>query len=214
MRKERYSEYLAYVKEYLTKHGGMVSPNPRHPFRSRFQHTIRVLHWCFRLTEGMEQVEKEVLYTAAIFHDIGYADKDNDRHALRSGKAFHEYALESRMDEEFREKVERLIYAHSNKALLKEKNIGLELILLMEADLLDEEGAMGIVWDCMSMGNIHASSYAAAYYHIMENSNKEEPNPMVTERAKVFWEKKKQVVSEFAEILAEDLMIGSPYFDI
>lgn len=118
------------------------------------------------------------------------------------------------MDEEFREKVERLIYAHSNKALLKEKNIGLELILLMEADLLDEEGAMGIVWDCMSMGNIHASSYAAAYYHIMENSNKEEPNPMVTERAKVFWEKKKQVVSEFAEILAEDLMIGSPYFDI
>ncbi len=37
---------------------------------------------------------------------------------------------------------------------------------------------------------------------------------MVTERAKLFWEKKKQAVSEFADILAEDLMIGSPYFDI
>lgn len=214
MRRERYTEYLEYVKEYLTKHGGMVSPNPRHPFRCRFQHTIRVLHWCFRLAEGLEQVEKEVLYTAAIFHDIGYSDGENDRHALRSGQAFHEYALNRQMNAEFREKVEKLIYAHSNKALLKNKNVSLELILLMEADLLDEEGAMGIVWDCMSMGNIHASSYAAAYYHIMENSNKKEPNPMVTEKAKVFWEEKKRVVSEFADILAEDLMIGSPYFDI
>ena len=210
----KYMEYLAYVKEYLAQNGGIVSPNPRHPFRSRFQHTIRVLHWCSRLAEGVEGVDKEALYTAAIFHDIGYAGRDNDCHAVRSGRAFHEYAKACQMDVPFREKVERLIYAHSNKALLQKENISLELVLLMEADLLDEEGAMGIVWDCMAMGNIHASSYAAAYYHIMENSNKVERNPMVTERAKMFWEKKKQVVAEFAEILAEDLMIGSPYFEI
>lgn len=214
MANEKYMEYLAYVKGYLVQNGGIVSQNPRHPFRSRFQHTIRVLHWCSRLAEGLEGVDKEALYTAAIFHDIGYAGHDNGCHALRSGRAFHEYATASGMEEPFREKVERLIYAHSNKELMKKEGTSLELILLMEADLLDEEGAMGIVWDCMAMGNIHASSYAAAYYHIMENSNKVEGNPMVTERAKMFWEKKKRVVAEFAEILAEDLMIGSPYFDI
>ncbi|MCI9492611.1 MAG: HD domain-containing protein [Lachnospiraceae bacterium] len=211
---KEYMECLAYVKEYLTKHGGLTSPNPRHPFRSRFQHTIRVLHWCFRLTEGMGHVDKEALYMAAIFHDIGYADCDNCHHAIRSGRAFHEYAKMQKMEDGFRERVERLIYAHSNKSLLKCGGASLELILLMEADLLDEEGVMGVVWDCMAMGNIHADSYAAAYYHIVKNSNKEEPNPMVTERAKLFWEKKKQAVSEFADILAEDLMIGSPYFDI
>ena len=68
MANEKYMEYLAYVKEYLAQNGGIVSPNPRHPFRSRFQHTIRVLHWCSRLAEGVEGVDKEALYTAAIFH--------------------------------------------------------------------------------------------------------------------------------------------------
>ncbi len=211
---EKYMEYLMYVKEYLTQNGGLFSLNPRHPFRSRFQHTIRVLHWCFRLTEGMEDVDQEMLCTAAIFHDIGYADHDNDHHAVRSGRAFHAYALSHQMEDRFREQVERLIYAHSNKALLQSGNISLELTLLLEADLLDEEGAMGIVWDCMAMGNDHVKSYAEAYYHIMESSNKPEPNPMVTERAKMFWEKKKRIAAEFADILAEDLMIGSPYFDI
>ncbi len=211
---ERYIEYLKYVKEYLTRNHGMVSLNPLHPFRSRFQHTIRVLHWCFRLTEGMEKVNKELLYTAAIFHDIGYTDKDNEQHAIRSGKAFHNYAVEHYIEENFRKNVENMIYVHSNKELLKNKDTNLELILLLEADLLDEEGAMGIVWDCMTMGNAHASSYAKAYYHIMESSNKKEPNPMVTARAREFWEKKKQVVSEFTDILEKDLMIGSPYFDI
>ncbi|MEH2943287.1 HD domain-containing protein [Lachnospiraceae bacterium KK002] len=214
MMNEKYMEYLVYVKEYLTRNHGIDSPNPRHPFRSRFQHTIRVLHWCFRLTEGMEHVDKDALYTAAVFHDIGYMNQDNNRHALRSGKAFHEYAVCHHMDETFRDRVERLIYAHSNKELLKKKDTSLELILLMEADLLDEEGAMGIVWDCMAMGNIHATSYGAAYYHIMENSNKKEVNPMVTEKARKFWEEKKRIVAEFADILAEDLMIGSPYFDV
>lgn len=79
---------------------------------------------------------------------------------------------------------------------------------------MDEEGAMGVVWDCMAMGNVHANSYAKAYYHIMENSNKEEPNPMVTEKAKAYWDEKKRIVARFAELLADDLMIGSPYFDI
>ena len=63
----------------------MESPNPLHPFRSRFQHSIRVLHWCERLVEGLDNVDTEALYTAAIFHDIGYADRDNEHHAQCAG---------------------------------------------------------------------------------------------------------------------------------
>ena len=107
-----------------------------------------------------------------------------------------------------------MIACHSDKSLIRKPGTELETILLMEADLLDEEGAMGIVWDCMSMGNLHASSYARAYYHIMESSNKEEPNPMVTERARNIWEEKKGIVSKFAHLLEQDLMIGSEYFEI
>lgn len=214
MMNEQYVKYLRYVKEYLTENNGIESPNPLHPFRSRFQHTIRVLHWCERLTEGMEAVDREVLYTAAAFHDIGYRNCDNECHAERSAAAFHEYALSQQMEEGFIEKVEYIIKMHSDKGLMRNPDSSLEMILLMEADLLDEEGTMGIVWDCMVMGNVRASSYAKAYYHIMESSNKEEPNPMVTEKAKKIWNEKKRMVSEFAKALADDLMIGSPYFDI
>ena len=192
----------------------MESPNPLHPFRSRFQHSIRVLHWCERLVEGLDNVDTEALYTAAIFHDIGYADRDNEHHAQRSVQAFQEYAQAQQMEETFSRKVQRLIACHSDKNRMRDKDADLEMILLMEADLLDEEGAMGIVWDCMTMGNAHASSYAKAYYHIMESSNKEEPNPMVTERAIRFWEEKKGIAARFAKLLEDDLMIGSEYFDI
>ena len=58
---ETFKKYLTYVKEYLIQHQGMESPNPLHPFRSRFQHTIRVLHWCIRLSEGMKEVDLELL---------------------------------------------------------------------------------------------------------------------------------------------------------
>lgn len=211
---ETYKKYLTYVKEYLTEHKGMESPNPLHPFRSRFQHSIRVFHWCERLVEGLDNVDTEALYTAAIFHDIGYADRDNEHHAQRSVQAFREYAQAQQMEETFSRKVQRLIACHSDKNRMRDKDADLEMILLMEADLLDEEGAMGIVWDCMTMGNAHASSYAKAYYHIMESSNKEEPNPMVTERAIRFWEEKKGIAARFARLLEDDLMIGSEYFDI
>ena len=184
---ETYKKYLTYVKEYLTEHKGMESPNPLHPFRSRFQHSIRVLHWCERLVEGLDNVDTQALYTAA---------------------------KQQQMEETFSRKVQRLIACHSDKDRMRDEDADLEMILLMEADLLDEEGAMGIVWDCMTMGNAHAKSYAKAYYHIMESSNKEEPNPMVTKRAIQFWEEKKGIAARFAKLLEDDLMIGSEYFDI
>ncbi len=210
---ERYRAYLMYVREYLIKNNGINSPNPLHPFRSRFHHTIRVLHWCFRLTEDEKEVDKEAVYTAAIFHDIGYTDKENETHAERSCNAFKEYAKTQEMSPELVEKVADMIQDHSQKELLKDSNTSKELILLLEADALDEEGAMGIVWDCMTLGNAHVNSYGNAYYHIMENSNKSEPNPMVTPKARSYWEEKKKIAREFAQELKEDLMIGSEYFD-
>lgn len=171
---EAYKNYLIYVREYLTQHNGINSPNPLHPFRSRFHHTIRVLHWCFRLSEEENDIDKEALYTAAIFHDIGYTDRDNENHANRSCQAFLEYARTQHMAPELVEKVADMIAKHSDKGLLKEPDTSKELILLMEADLLDEEGAMGIVWDCMTLGNAHTNSYGNAYYHIMESSNKQD----------------------------------------
>lgn len=210
---EKYKEYLSYVRTYLTEHNGINSPNPLHPFRSRYHHTIRVLHWCFRLTEEETEIDKEALYIAAIFHDIGYTDRDNENHAERSCYAFREYAKKENMSMKFIDKVADMILYHSDKSRIKKPETSRELVLLMEADLLDEEGAMGIVWDCMTLGNAHTNSYGNAYHYIMENSNKPEPNPMITPKAIAYWEKKKRIAAEFAEELENDLMIESDYFE-
>lgn len=54
-----HKKYLMYVREYLMQHNGIDSQNPLHPFRSRYHHTIRVLHWCFRLAQEETEIDKD-----------------------------------------------------------------------------------------------------------------------------------------------------------
>lgn len=44
-----YEEYLKYVSDYLTEHNRDAPPNPLMAFRSKHQHTVRVLGWAKRL---------------------------------------------------------------------------------------------------------------------------------------------------------------------
>ena len=89
-------------------------------------------------------------------------------------------------------------------------DVPLELILLMEADLLDETGALSILWDCMAEGAKQQQSYNEAYYHILNYSwESMQANPMVTDKAKVIWESKQKLVRDFIMHLAQDLAIGS-----
>ena len=86
------------------------------------------------------------------------------------------------------------ISLHSNKSLLKQDDTPIELILLMEADLLDETGALSIVFDCMSSGERYSDSYEEAYKRICKFSCRIfKENPMVTPEAIKIWEEKKNL---------------------
>lgn len=203
-----YKEYLKYVKDYLTTHNGDVPPNHSMAFRSKYQHTLRVLGWAKRLAEGRTDINIEVLYTAAIFHDIGNSDEDRKTHAKRGADIFYEYGIKNRMDLSFIESVKNLIAFHSSKELLKEKNIPIELILLMEADLLDEEGALRMVWYTLDKAVSGANSYEDVYEHIVMGNNKRLVNPMVTEKAKYYWEEKQRLVEIFTKQLKDDIEVN------
>lgn len=205
---ELYKEYLKYVKDYLTTHNGNVPSNHLMAFRSKYQHTLRVLGWAKRLAEGRNDVNIEVLYTAAIFHDIGNANEGRETHAERGANAFYEYGVENKMDLSFIESVKNLIFLHSSKELLKEKDIPIELILLMEADLLDEEGALRMVWYTLDKGISGANSYEEVYEHIVMGNNKRLVNPMVTEKAKYYWEEKQKLVEIFTKQLEDDIYVN------
>lgn len=202
-----YEEHIKYVKEYLTEHNGIVPPDPRMAFRSKFQHTMRVFGWAKRLAEGREDVDTDILYTAAIFHDIGYSNNEGkELHAERGAKAFYEYGIRMKMDSSFIESVKNMIYLHSSKELLKKKNVPIELIILMEADLLDEEGALRMVWYSLDKAIKGAESYEAVYEHILMGNNKRLVNPMVTEKAKYYWNEKQKLVETFTKQLEDDIM--------
>ncbi len=204
----KYDAYIKYVKEYLTVHNGLVPPHPQMAFMNKFHHTLRVLGWAKRVAEGRKEVDRDVLYTAAIFHDIGYSDKGKESHAERGAKAFYDYAIKMKMDLSFIEKVKNIIHLHSSKELLKEKNIPIELIILIEADLLDEEGALRMVWYSADKAVNGAKSYEEFYQHILMGNKKRLVNPMVTEKAKYYWDEKQKFVEDFMKQLEDDIKIN------
>ena len=107
---------------------------------------------------------------------------------------------------EFIDLVVFLVKKHSKKKLLDEKDTPLELVILMEADMLDEIGALSILWDSMAEGAQEKQSFEQTYRHIAFYYDLAFcANPMATEKAKMFWEQKKNLMREFIEQLKFDL---------
>lgn len=207
-----FQQHLQYVKGYLLQNGGYYPPNPQYNFRSKYEHTLRVLKWCKVLVEDIPMVNQEVLYTAAIFHDVGYGNgEDKSLHAEESARIFVEYAKEQNMDIAFAEQVTYLIKMHSNKELLNVPDEMPELVLLMEADLLDEEGALRVIWYCATKAIQGADSYFDIWDFIKMGSNKRLDNPMVTPLAKKLWDQKINLVNQFQEELLKDINIDTSF---
>lgn len=87
---------------------------------------------------------------ATIFHDVGRpaGDAQGISHALAGGPITREYLENLGYDRERIDYIVMLVEKHSDKYLMKEKDTDPNLILLMEADLLDDMGVQGIVMDC------------------------------------------------------------------
>ena len=199
-----YEQYLDYVKNYLIEHEGLISENPDQTFRSRYEHTKRVLKWLDIISEGMD-VDRDALYLAAVFHDIGYEKSDKGNHGKRGADILRRFGKENAFDMELTEKAAKMIELHSDKSLLG-TDISLELTLLMEADQMDEEGTMRILWDCLVTGKRGAKDYRDAYDRMMEFKSCM-PNKMVTPKASAIWEEKSRLYNEFMRQLKRDLFI-------
>ncbi|MGM9969452.1 MAG: HD domain-containing protein, partial [Anaeroplasma sp.] len=200
-----FQNMLIFVKDKLESSNAIKPSNPYHCFRNRYEHTLRVLKWITRLLPDFPECNKNVVFTSAIFHDVGYyCGKEN--HAIKSKEIFVEYAYKNNLDKDIVDFVSDIISKHSSKELLNDKNSPIELILLLEADLLDEEGAMGMAWDLMAIGAKGANSYADAYNALLIHSaHILNQNYMVTPIAIKYWNEKKEMVKSFLETLKNDL---------
>ena len=109
------------------------------------------------------------------------------------------------MDTKFSEAVSYLIRMHSRKELLNDPDTPHELIILMEADLLDEEGALRVIWYCASKAIQGADRYSDFVDFIRMGSDKRLENPMVTPLARKLWDQKCNLVNDFLEKLSDDI---------
>lgn len=200
-----YEQMLEFVKKTLEENDAIKSKNPLHKFRNRYEHSRRVYEWCKLIHEDLE-CDEEILYTAAIFHDVGrFAVKED--HAHLGAVIFEKYAKNHHFSDEFTKKVSYLIENHSDKSRINDPTSPHELILLLEADLLDEEGALGIVWDLMALGGMDDATYYDAMDALCHSKHILKQDYMITPLARKIWEKKKEIVRTFVEDLSQDLFL-------
>ena len=143
---------------------------------------------------------------AAIFHDVGYTISSNN-HPEHSAEICEKYLFENGFDGVFIERVLDCILKHDSKELLNDEATSKEVILLIEADCLDESGAMSVLRDALSEGFIGDTSYNKTYKRLLDRGIMQPHNNFfcVTETAKKIWQEKKKLYLDFVESLKIDL---------
>jgi len=147
---------LQFAKESIERH-----KRPEYPFRSRYRHTLRVLMWAQRLQKEVGG-DLDILTYSAILHDCAWNGKEN--HAIVSYRVAKDFLDGFELNEEFKYKVlEGVLHHNQNdtEGLCKESYI------LMDADELDEVGAVCIFWDALAENHENAEvSYKSALLRI------------------------------------------------
>ena len=200
-----------YVEKVLTKNGGEESSIPFQNFRKRSEHCWRVMRWCKEIIEREEltSVNSVEILFSAMFHDIGY-NSLGIPHEEFGVELFEDFLKNHFLAPELAKRIEYNIAHHSGKRLKIPNNISVELIILMEADMLDEEGIMGVVSDCLSEGmkGCLCNGYLGAYERICQYASEIlDISPMITPYAAACWEKKQKDVRHIIEGLKKELFI-------
>lgn len=198
-----------YVEEILYNYDRKKGENSKNKIAyDRYEHTVRVYKWMIRITNQLKDdtLDLESLKIATIFHDAGYGEGGGENHAKVSSAICRDYLERRQYPPEQINFICYLIEEHSNKKLFHEKNTRPELVVLMEADMLDDTGAMGIVLDAWIASKEERSSFDSVCRHIEKYTYRHmKQMEFVTAPGKKFWHEKRKLVYEFLRQYKKDL---------
>ncbi len=212
-----FKEMLSYVRGRLEKAETESSNGPKMEiYYSRADHTKRVLAWVLRLynmAEDKEKIRFEDLVIATIFHDVGRENALAGAvpHALAGVPITEAYLKEKGYPEERIKYICSLVAGHSDKHRMGEPDLDRGLLMLMEADLMDDMGAAGIVMDCMITESRNPkASFEDCLDHMTRYTLRiqEEDNPMSTPAARKIWDEKTRLVRDFVTAYRRDLELA------
>ena len=186
---------------------------------TRYEHTKRVLGWAKRLydaTRDKTGLRYEDLMIAAIFHDVGRAvsAQQGGDHAKAGVPITRDWLLSGGYDPERAEYIAGLVGAHSEKWRMGDPSTDRNLLMLMEADLLDDMGLLGIVMDTMI---VRARKPEATFYDCYNHYERythpmQHDCPVVTPEARAFWNEKTEMTDRFMEQFRRDILIGGEHY--
>jgi len=160
-----------FVKGFIESHDAIGTKLPtRFPFRRLYAHGVRCAAWARRLAEA-EGADVEIAEVSAFFHDVGKS-VDNTRagHAEAGAKIGDDYLESIDFDPARRRRIVEIVRNHIHHA--RDDGASLEARVESDADLLDETGAMAVLWDAMAEGAEPDCSFDSAYERIAASAAK------------------------------------------
>ena len=185
-----YAEVIDFVKEQTAVNGRP----PNYPFRSRFEHTMRVYRWAIKLQSKLGG-DLDIIVLAALLHDVGWDDERP--HGEVGAEIAVNYLDSLGVDPQKIAKIGEIIMIHEEKDT--DADLSLECRIVMDADLLDEVGAISVLWDSMATAIEDEASYKRAYYRIKNfyKINKPKIKRCKTEAGRLEYSKRMQLLEDF-----------------
>ena len=214
-----YAGMLSFVKHTLedvqTEGGNGIGVHKQEFGYTRFEHTKRVLGWAKRLYDAAADktgLRYEDLMIAAIFHDVGRAVsmRTGVDHAKAGVPITKDWLLSNGYDPARAEYIAGLVGSHSEKWRMHDPAIDRNLLMLMEADLLDDMGLLGIVMDTLIVraGKADATFYDCYNHYERYTHPMQHDCPVVTPEAKLLWDEKTESTDRFMEQFRKDILLG------
>ena len=182
---------------------------------TRYEHTKRVLGWAKRLydaTADKTGLRYEDLMIAAIFHDVGRAVsiQTGEDHAKAGVPITRDWLLANGYDSDRAEYIAGLVGMHSEKWRMQDPATDRNLLMLMEADLLDDMGLLGIVMDTMIVRarKTDATFYDCYNHYETYTHPMQHDCPVVTKEARALWDAKTESTDRFVEEYRKDILLG------
>ena len=197
---EEHIKMLDYVERLFEEN--YEGPINRPYFKHKLHHTKRVVGWVRRIGCN-EGADMDIALTMAIFHDAGYAFTDKG-HPEKGAEIAKDYLSAHGYSQEYISEVCEAILNHNDRSLLA-AGTPINTLVMMEADNIDEKGAMALLWDAMAEGATEHPTYRKTLLRIKHHYERREKNVMVTATARKYWEEKQEAVRAFIETLELDM---------
>lgn len=158
-------EMLQYVTDFIeTRDPVATKLETKFRFRRLADHCFRCHCWAQRL-QAREGGDAEVAAVAALFHDIGKCvDDSKEGHARAGATICREYLDSIHFDGDKAQRICEMIGNHIHHRQAE----SIEAKIVSDADLLDEVGALAVLWDALAVGAQEEQSYRLVYERLLK----------------------------------------------